>query len=169
VLKKQVFFVRHAKSAWDNPSLSDWDRQLNERGHFAAPRMAMFIQNTIDLKNIALISSPAKRAITTARYFAEILGIPKEDIRQDENLYHGSEIDYLNCLAILDEKTDVAFVFGHNPTIESLLSKLGNPYKGEVPTCAVFHSRINKDGWRNLNFKDLDIINHYFPKIVIKE
>ena len=32
--------VRHAKSAWDYPELSDFERPLNERGRKDAPQMA---------------------------------------------------------------------------------------------------------------------------------
>ncbi len=39
-MAKQLFIIRHAKSDWDDPKLSDHDRPLNKRGHKNAPEMA---------------------------------------------------------------------------------------------------------------------------------
>ena len=67
---KTLFLVRHAKSDWP-AHVSDFDRPLSERGHRDAPKMAEFLKS----KNVEIdtfVSSPAKRAITTCRYFAEI-------------------------------------------------------------------------------------------------
>ena len=37
---KDVCFVRHAKSSWDQPGLKDFDRPLDSRGLHDAPMMA---------------------------------------------------------------------------------------------------------------------------------
>jgi phosphohistidine phosphatase len=37
---KTLFLIRHAKSDWNDASLSDFDRPLNERGKRDAPVMA---------------------------------------------------------------------------------------------------------------------------------
>jgi len=37
---KTLLLIRHAKSSWDQPGLSDFDRPLNERGKKDAPVMA---------------------------------------------------------------------------------------------------------------------------------
>jgi phosphohistidine phosphatase len=38
-LMRKLFLVRHAKSSWDNPGLSDIDRPLTGRGKENAPKM----------------------------------------------------------------------------------------------------------------------------------
>ena len=38
--EKILFLVRHAKSSWKDPALSDHDRPLNQRGKQNAPLMA---------------------------------------------------------------------------------------------------------------------------------
>ena len=75
---KTVFLIRHAKSDWGEPSLSDFDRPLNERGKKDAPVMA---QRLLDkkIKIDAFISSPAKRAGKTARIFAKEYKVDKDD------------------------------------------------------------------------------------------
>jgi phosphohistidine phosphatase len=164
---KEVLFIRHAKSSWDNQNLSDLDRPLNERGHNTAPKMAAFIRNIIQSEHIEFVSSPAKRARATSKYFAEIFGIQKEDIHLYDNLYYGSELDYLECLQVLKKSTEMAFVFGHNPTIETITAKISNPYYGLVPTCGVFHTKTKEKSWIVNDFKDIELLNYYLPKVVL--
>ena len=38
---KTVYFIRHAKSSWDNASIKDIDRPLNDRGLRDAPAMGL--------------------------------------------------------------------------------------------------------------------------------
>jgi len=58
---KTLILIRHAKSSWDQPGLSDFDRPLNERGKKDAPVMAKRVKEKgIELDH--LVSSPAKRA-----------------------------------------------------------------------------------------------------------
>ncbi len=37
---KTLLLIRHAKSSWDDPELTDYERPLNERGKKDAPAMA---------------------------------------------------------------------------------------------------------------------------------
>lgn len=164
---KEVFFIRHAKSAWENPSLSDLERPLNDRGHLIAPKMASYIYHNYKLEHVKIISSPAIRAITTASYFANTFGITSEAITQDPDLYYGNELDYLKCLQIVDMSINIALIFGHNPTIESLVGKLKFGYHGPVPTCAIFHCLCKSDNWTIKKFSDLKLEKYYFPKIIL--
>ena len=60
-MSKILLLVRHAKSSWDDASLSDFERPLNERGKKDAPEMAKKLNNK-KIKIDAFVSSPAKRA-----------------------------------------------------------------------------------------------------------
>jgi len=65
---KTLLLIRHAKSGWNDPSLSDFDRTLTERGKSDAKMMAKRVKEKsieIDL----FVSSPAKRAKKTAKIF----------------------------------------------------------------------------------------------------
>ncbi|MEZ5085116.1 MAG: histidine phosphatase family protein [Tessaracoccus sp.] len=79
-----LILVRHAKSDWSNPMLSDHDRPLNARGTRNAPMMAKRLADTgVDVQRI--LSSTALRARSTAAAFSAELGVPVE---LDEDLYH---------------------------------------------------------------------------------
>jgi phosphohistidine phosphatase len=83
---KTLLLVRHAKSDWNDASLSDFDRPLNERGKRDAPAMA---HRLLDKKIAidAFISSPAKRARKTASIFSKEYGKDKEELILIDELY----------------------------------------------------------------------------------
>ena len=101
-----LLLVRHAKSSWANPNLSDFDRPLNKRGKHNAPLMGKRI-NGYEMQIDTIISSPARRAKETAkligkevdlvdtfindsRYKIYIYG--KKDIREDRKMGHINRI-----------------------------------------------------------------------------
>ena len=90
--------VRHAKSSWSDPSLSDFDRPLNERGNRDAPKMARWFFENIQETPI-LFTSPANRALSTAKYFAKEFSPTKLNIVDD--LYHANLQDYERTTILL--------------------------------------------------------------------
>ena len=83
---KLLLLVRHAKSDWNDPTLNDFDRPLNDRGKRDAPVMA---HRLIDkkIKIDAFITSPAKRAKKTATVFAWEYKKDKDDLILKDELY----------------------------------------------------------------------------------
>lgn len=79
---KTLFLIRHAKSSWDDPNKDDFDRPLNERGKRNAPFMGKLLKKENILPDL-IISSPAKRAIATAKIIADETGYPKNKIHTD--------------------------------------------------------------------------------------
>ena len=58
---KTLILVRHAKSDWNDPFLSDFERTLNSRGMQDAPEMAKRFMNRGVMPEL-IITSPAVRA-----------------------------------------------------------------------------------------------------------
>ena len=75
---KSLLLIRHAKSSWDL-DVDDFDRPLNHRGQNDAPKMAQRLKKK-EIKIDCFISSPAKRAITTAAHFAAVYDKKLKDI-----------------------------------------------------------------------------------------
>lgn len=161
---KQIFLVRHAKSSWDHPGLSDLQRPLNARGIKDAPAMGRIFTGLVE-SPIILISSPAIRAFSTASMFREQLG-PETPHELESSLYHGDENDYLACLQEQDERYKSVALFGHNPIIENFCAQITNSWSGAIPTCAIlqFQSRVSK--WQKVKWNNILYLNHYFPKEV---
>src|SRR5437764_13379774 len=86
---KTLFLIRHAKSSWDDPALSDKDRPLSDRGRRDAPKMGKRLAKR-DVKPDLILSSPARRALTTAEVIAKELDDKLKDIGVHDLLYAGA-------------------------------------------------------------------------------
>ena len=60
----RLVLIRHAKSSWDDFSIEDHDRQLNERGRRSAPAIGQWIADRGDIPTEVLCSD-AKRTRET--------------------------------------------------------------------------------------------------------
>ena len=71
-MKKQLTLIRHAKSSWDNSSLTDYDRDLNERGRRDAVRTGAALHER-EIKFDLVLCSSAIRARETLSLLREKL------------------------------------------------------------------------------------------------
>ena len=160
---KSLILVRHAKSSWDDPFLPDIARPLGERGHKDAPAMAKYIKGegmTADL----LLSSPADRAFSTAKYFAVALGKAESNITTDGDIYHASEKVLLKIIQQQDDRYKTIMMFGHNPGFTGFANELANLAIENIPTCGVIGLRFEVSRWRDVAFGGGYKIFYYTPK-----
>jgi phosphohistidine phosphatase len=151
---KTLIVIRHAKSSWDNPALSDFNRPLNKRGERDAPVMAKRLKE----KNITIntmISSPAVRAITTCRIFAEILGLATENIQASKELYHAGDEIILKVVKGLKDLTienEVVAVFGHIPGLTEFVNNLVEEDIDNIPTTGVVCCGLDVERWKDVRW-----------------
>lgn len=157
---KTILISRHAKSAWDNPGLQDFDRPLNDRGHRDAPEMAEKIKR-LGHKPDILISSPANRALTTAKYYASLFDMPISEV---PNLYHGMPEQYLEAIQTLPDEVDTVFLFGHNPGITYIANTISPGCTDNVPTAAVIVASNKVDQWQDVNWENCSLHSILTPK-----
>ena len=74
---KELYLLRHGKSSWDDPTISDIDRPLNKRGKKDAEFMGN-VMRQLNLFPEIIITSTAKRAYSTAKRIAGVLEYEKE-------------------------------------------------------------------------------------------
>lgn len=144
---KTLFVLRHAKSSWDNPDWSDFERPLNSRGLDAARFIGELIYNR-ELEPQIIISSPAKRAKQTAVLVKELAGISKS-IEFDERIYEASPLTLFNLIREFDEKCESVMIVGHNPGFENLVRML----TGEnisMPTAALARINLKVEKWSEI-------------------
>lgn len=160
---KTLLLIRHAKSSWDQPGLSDFDRPLNERGKKDAPEMATRVKEKgIELDHF--VSSPAKRARKTAKYFAEEFGFKKDDIKLVEELYGATQSEFLQAVKEIDDNYKTVALFSHNPGITDFASSLTNVRIDDMPTCAVFALQIEIDKWKDFLNAEKKFLFFDYPK-----
>jgi phosphohistidine phosphatase len=150
---KSLLLVRHAKSDWDDPSLKDFDRPLNDRGKRDAPLMAHRLLDK-KVKIDAFISSPAKRARKTAELFSEEYKENKKHIIFFDELYLADPQVFSNVIAKTSNKHDNIAVFSHNPGITDFANQLTEVKIDEIPTCSIFAVRLDIKKWSD--FKDAE-------------
>lgn len=147
---KTLVLVRHAKSSWKDDSLADRDRPLNKRGKRDAPGMARRLADLVGGPDL-IVSSPARRALTTARVVAEAVGYPVDAIRVDERIYQATPADILEVIRGLEDGIDRVFLFGHNPGLTELVNELSEPAVDNVPTCGVVDLRLVAGRWADIS------------------
>lgn len=162
---KTLILVRHAKSSWKDDSLADRDRPLNRRGKRDAPEMGRRLAARGGAPDL-IVSSPAVRALTTARMIAEAVGYPEAAIREDERLYLAAATELLEAIRGLDDGHDRVFLFGHNPGLTELVNELSKPAVENVPTCGVVELRLTADRWVDVSPETVRRANFDTPKAV---
>jgi phosphohistidine phosphatase len=142
---KRLFLVRHAKSSWDDTALSDKDRPLAGRGKRDAPKIGKRLAKR-DVKPDVILSSPATRALTTAKIFAKKLDYKLKNIVQDDRLYAGDADDLLSVIYGLGDKLKCVMLVSHNPGLTELAQRLSSEIT-HMPTSAVAGFTFDAKSW----------------------
>jgi phosphohistidine phosphatase len=144
---KTLFVLRHAKSSWENPDWSDFERPLNSRGLDAARFIGELIYRR-DLRPQIIVSSPAKRAKQTAVLVKEIAGVSKP-ITFDDRIYEASPLTLFNLIREFDENCESALLVGHNPGFENLVRMLTGEFVS-MPTAALAKINLDREKWSDV-------------------
>lgn len=163
---RYLFLIRHAKSSWNVAGLRDFDRPLNDRGLHDAPLMAGMLKAQNIRPNL-IVSSPAKRAITTARFFAEGLGLVPEEIVENSGIYDAYASDILQIIRELPDSAQTVFLFGHNPTFTDVANRFTDQYIDNIPTCGVVCLESTSTHWADINSSNTRVVAQLFPKEVL--
>jgi len=161
-MMKTLVLIRHAKSSWDAPGLSDFDRPLNERGKKDAAEMAKRLKEKIDID--LFVSSPAKRARKTAKLFAEEYGTKKDDISLVEDLYAATMPAFQKTVIELNNKYNTVALFSHNPGITEFANSLTHVRIDDMPTCSVFAVHADIDKWESFSNAEKKFLFFDYPK-----
>ncbi|WP_456323344.1 SixA phosphatase family protein [Hydrogenimonas sp.] len=143
---RELFLMRHAKSSWDDPTLSDFDRPLNARGKEDAPLMGKYLKK-LGIKPDLIISSPAKRAKKTAKIVAEELGYDTDAIDYKDGIYEASPQSLLYLVCQLPDDAKRVMIVGHNPGITELANVLGDITIENIPTAGVAGIAFDTQRW----------------------
>jgi phosphohistidine phosphatase len=145
---KALFLVRHAKSSWNDPLLPDADRPLSPRGRRAARKMGRRLAKQ-QLDPDLMVSSPAVRALKTARIMARRIGYPRRAIRVNPRVYACTAEELLRAIGSLDDRVRTVMLFGHNPEISSLAQRFCAAIT-PMPTCGVARLTFDIESWATI-------------------
>jgi phosphohistidine phosphatase len=158
---RRLLLLRHAKSSWDDPDLSDHDRPLAPRGRRAAKLIGSHLREKRIGISLVLCSS-ARRARETAE-LAELDG----ELLIEHELYGASPSQLLDRLRRVPEDAEVVILVGHNPTMQELAIELSG-YSGELagrkfPTAALATFSI-EGSWRELDPLRTRLVSFITPR-----
>jgi phosphohistidine phosphatase len=162
-MTKQLLLIRHGKSEWGNSHLADFDRPLNPRGHRNAPEMAARLAYKQFIPDL-MVSSPALRAITTARHFSQVWKMPAEQIQEEPSVYEADVKTLLKVINNFDNKYDKIALFGHNPGFTDFANYLTDLEIYNIPTCGTVLIEFMTDNWQEASHSTGSLIAFDYPK-----
>lgn len=161
---KTLYVIRHAKSSWEDPFIDDFDRPLNHRGLRDAPRMGQRLRKSrvsID----RFLSSPARRAVSTAAILAEAMGVEPSSIITERRLYHATDEVLISVVRDVEDSVRSLALFGHNPGLTDFVNRLARTGVTEnIPTCGVVTLSLPVTSWRDTAWETAELLSFDYPK-----
>ena len=159
---KTIYLIRHAKSDWSNPELSDFERGLKKRGLSDLEAMGsyMALQN---IKPDLILSSASLRTQLTADGLAQKIKFDGPIQYMDE-LYLTKPEMILNVLSLQEDKYKTIFLVGHNPSLTELAKKFQKESFNKFPTLGILAINLEIDSWKDIEDAKGEIDFFIVPK-----
>jgi phosphohistidine phosphatase len=143
---RRLILIRHAKSAWNEPGLSDFERKLAPRGRKAAQWIGDVLREAGWVPDLVLCS-PADRTRETLA-LAD-LDVP---VRFEQDIYERMSDDFIDIIRSTGGEAPVLALIGHNTGMETtaLLLAEDDVDFGGYPTGAIAVLDFAIDDWAEL-------------------
>lgn len=161
---KTLYLLRHAKSSWDDDSLSDVERPLNKRGKRDSQLIARQLEKD-QRKFSHVFCSPAVRAKETlSRFQTDSEVFDGADIQIMDDLYTFDGTTLLAAIKDLPQQLDKVFIIGHNPALAEVADLLCDGKIGHVGTCTFLELAVNVEYWDQFRGDCAKLIEILRPK-----
>lgn len=161
---KRLTLVRHAKSSWSDAGLPDIDRPLSQRGERDAPLMGERLRARKARPSL-IVSSPAKRAKSTAKIIAHTLGYPQEFLQFERRVYSADYRTLLDIIAGQDDACSDLMLVAHNPSLTVLANHLTRGFDVDnVPTTGIVAIDFDVQHWSDLATVPGRLVYFDYPK-----
>lgn len=147
---KTLYIIRHAKSSWEHEDLHDLERPLTERGKKDAVLMGSLLRKYAAFPD-EVISSPALRAISTARILCDEIGFDAHKAIIEPGLYFKEVEDIIQVLHSREARPERIYIIGHNPTFTNLANALIPGFTEMMPTCGIVSVEFDIESWGLVN------------------
>ena len=170
-MSRELWLLRHAKSD-RNLAMEDFDRPLKKRGKRAAERIGTWLQQQRLIPDW-IVSSPANRAISTAKIVHKDIAVEGLVINQDKRLYQEGFERLKTVLAECPLEARRVVLVGHNPELEALLIHLAGadnlPDTDKLVPTAALVRLIMPDDWAHLDAGCAKLLSITNPKSLPEE
>ena len=162
-MAKQLLLVRHGKSDRGYQQIKDFDRPLNHKGNKNAVCMAEKLLKKHHNTEL-IVSSPANRALSTAKHFARVWNMAETAIQTNQAIYESDTADLLTVLNDFSNEYNSVALFGHNPGITDFVNYLSDANISNIPTSGSVLIEFNIDDWAEASYHTGTMLLFDFPK-----
>ena len=161
MMTRTLILMRHAKSSWDNPILTDHDRPLNGRGRKSAQALGTWLQSN-DLVPDEVISSTSQRTRDTYQG----LGLGPEPT-YTRTLYHAGPAQMWDLLS--EAQGPRVLMLGHNPGIGEFAEQIVEQRPDhtrfwDYPTGATLVAEFPVDSWSDARPRSATVKHFVIPR-----
>jgi phosphohistidine phosphatase len=160
---KVLHIVRHAAAVGRKRKRPDFDRALTKKGTRTARAIVRRLRKggfTVD----RMISSPAARALGTARIFAKELKYSVKQIELNEMFYDNADnASLLSLVQDLPANASNAFLFGHDPSFSDFAQHLIGSLNQTLPKGAVVTVGFEADSWADAGPENAQLVLFDYP------
>lgn len=147
---KTIYVVRHGKAVARDSDVPDFERSLVDKGEKNSVKVAQFLKD-MGVSPDLFISSPANRALETAKVFSTIFGHPEDKILLEKGLYDKTNSKYFfSFLKKTDDEFNTLIIFGHEPTISGFITELVPEYSDAMVKSGIAEIGLPINRWSAL-------------------
>lgn len=159
---KNLYLIKHAKSDWNTPDISDVEREVTKKGLKDINTIGSYLSLRNTTPDI-ILSSCALRAAQTCDLLSEKIAFdgPKHYL---EELYLTSPDVIREIIMIQESHIDSMFIIGHNPQLTELANILSDEHISKLPSLGVVAIEFDIDEWSELAQSKGEIDFFIYPK-----
>ncbi|WP_151702543.1 SixA phosphatase family protein [Nitrincola alkalilacustris] len=161
---KRLTLVRHAKSSWKHPDLSDFERPLSTRGKRDLSGLAKRLSEQQPSPDLLLHSS-ALRTTATAERIIQTLDLADEQCLAVPEMYESCYETLLNLIQSQADHFRHIMLVGHNPGLMDLGNYLTGENISHFPTSGVQFIQISVLEWREVAQSCGILLHLDYPKL----
>ncbi|QHI68676.1 SixA phosphatase family protein [Tichowtungia aerotolerans] len=161
---KTLILVRHGEFMHKDPFVPDIGRPMTRKGRRDLQAVAARFAE-LNIVPDLIVTSPARRTGETAEIFGRKVGLSRDQMQVNEDLFEAEKREILRVVHLLDDKLDTVMLVGHDPAMSSMLHHLVNAdvYKLKFASFAV----LNISGrWRDASFGRAELVHLDVPRPV---
>ena len=120
------------------------------------------------IKIDAFVSSPAKRAKKTCKYFTKEFDPKKDNVILESKLYEAGTQNFFDVVENLKDKWDSVAIFSHNPGITDFANSLTSARIDNIPTCGIFAVKADAKHWSDFKKAEKEFLFFEYPKAEVE-
>ncbi len=125
--------------------------------------MGRLLEKQKDIPEL-IISSPAKRALDTAKKIAREVGYPLKKIVIEQKLYMAEQSDFIAVIEKVKKSVNSLMIFSHNFGLTLFANYISGSDIINIPTCGIVRIDFEIEKWKEITKAKGTLIFFEYPK-----